>query len=81
MILTPSAMRYIGGIYEQAIDRGLNVEAIRLELASRGIARSPAMVKHELDNVFSFHGYADSHQPAPAPSVQAFDLAIDRGRA
>lgn len=60
-----AASRYLAGLYEQAIDRGLNVEALRLHLASRGIARSPAMIRHELDHVFEFAGYADSH-PAPA---------------
>lgn len=70
------ALRYIGGIYEKTVVRGPHVEGIRLHLASRGIARNPAMVRHELDNVFRFCEYADSH-PAPvalslAQIVQSF---------
>lgn len=76
-----AAHRYINGLYESCVDRGLHLDAIRAELASRGIARSRAQIRHDLDAVYSFHGYADSHQPDPAQCVQAFDLAIDRGRA
>jgi hypothetical protein len=63
--MTPAAFRYIGTLYESCIDRGLDLTAIRHHLASHGIARAPAQVKHDLDNVFSFAGYSDS-PPAPA---------------
>lgn len=46
------------------VDRGLHLEAIRLELASRGIARSRAQVRHDLDHVFPVEGYSANH-PAP----------------
>lgn len=77
--MTP-ASRYIARLYEQAVDRGLDVEAIRVHLASHGILRSPAMVQDDLDHTYGFHGYADSHQPAPASTVQEWDKAIDQGR-
>ena len=75
-----AASKYLARLYETAIDAGLDTEAIRLYLASRGIARSPAMVRDDLDNVYSFHGYYASHQPASTPCVYAFDRAIDQGR-
>lgn len=66
--------RYINGLYESCVDRGLHLEAIRLELASRGIARSRAQVAHDLDHTYGFSGYAACH---PAP--EALSLAqIDR---
>ena len=71
-----AASKYLARLYETAVDSGLDVGAIRLHLASHGVARSPAMVRHELDNVFSFCGYADSH-PAPVEVSQAeFDRQI-----
>lgn len=75
-----AASRYIASLYESAIDRGLDTEAIRLYLAARGVLRSPAMVVHDLDHVYSFHHYAATHAPTQALSVQAFDKAIDQGR-
>lgn len=77
--MTP-ASRYIARLYESAVDRGLDVDAIRVYLLSRGVARSPAMVAYDLDHVFAFHGYAASHSPAPARTVQEHDRAIDQGR-
>lgn len=77
--MTP-AFRYIASLYEAAVDRGLDVDAIRKHLASRGVLRSPAMLRDDLDNVYSFHGYWVSHQPVSTPTVYAFDRAIDQGR-
>jgi hypothetical protein len=77
--MTP-ASRYIARLCEHAVDRGLDVDAIRKHLASRGVARSPAMVRNDLDNVYSFHGYAASHPPSPARTVKEWDRAIDQGR-
>jgi hypothetical protein len=74
--MTPATFRYIGAIYESCIDRGLDLAAIRHHLASHGIARTPAQVAHDLDNVFSFAGYSASHQPAPAESVQEWDAKV-----
>lgn len=56
-----AAQRHIARLYESTINRGLNVEDIRYQLAAMGIARSPAMVRHGLDNMFCFAGYAASH--------------------
>lgn len=53
--------RYINGIYESMVHRGLHLEAIRLELASRGIARSRAQVRHDVDHLFPFEGYSANH--------------------
>jgi hypothetical protein len=72
--------KYLARLYEHAVDLSLDTEAIRLYLASRGVARSPAMVQDDLVNVYAFHGYHVSHQPLPAQSVRAFDKAIEQGR-
>ena len=70
--------RYIAGLYERCVDAGLDVEATRLYLASRGVLRTPAQVDHDLEHVYSFAGYADSH-PAPAKiSLLAVDREIER---
>jgi hypothetical protein len=69
-----AAQRYLARLYENFVDANLDVEAIRLRLAARGIPRTPAMVRDDLDNVFAFHGYAASH---PAPAVLTL-AQIDR---
>jgi hypothetical protein len=76
-----AAERYINRLYEQAVDRQLDLAQIRSHLAARGVVRSAFQVVDDLDNVYAFHGYAASHQPAPAQCVQAFDKGIDQGRA
>jgi hypothetical protein len=60
-----AASRYIAGLFEAAVDRQLDLEQIRLFLASKGVARTPAQVSHDLDRVYCFHGYTGRH-PAPA---------------
>ena len=75
--MTKASFNYIASIYEAAVDNGLDVHAIRLLLAERGIRRTPAQVVHDLDTVFEFTAYADSH-PAPArQTVKQFDASID----
>jgi hypothetical protein len=61
-----AASKYLARLYENAVDRGLDLTAIRHYLASHGIARTPAQVEHDLDTVFSFEGYTTNH---PAPEV------------
>lgn len=73
-----AASRYIAGLYESAVDRGLHLEAIRLELASRGIPRSAAQVRHDLDSVYCFHGYSDTHPPAEVIPASQWDAQIGR---
>lgn len=70
MELTP-AQRYIASLYEGAVDLGLDVEAIRVRLAARGVLKTPAQVRYDLDHVFGFWGYAESH-PAPARPSQVY---------
>ena len=64
-----AAARYIASVYESCIDRSLNLAQIGQELAQRGIRRTPYQLRHDLDHVYGFLGYADSH-PAPAPLTQ-----------
>lgn len=75
-----AASKYLARLYELAVDRGLDTEAIRLHLLSRGVARSPAQVAYDLNHVFCFTGYAASHPPVPARTVKEWDRAIDQGR-
>jgi hypothetical protein len=75
-----AAERYIAGLYEHAVDRGLDVPAIRTYLDARGLRRSVHQVEQELEVTYGFVGYAASHAPAPARTVEEWDRAIDQGR-
>lgn len=75
--MTP-AERYVATRYEEAVDAGLNVEAVRLYLLSKGIPRTSAQVRHELDEVYGFHQYAEQH-PAPAQRTYA-EIDAELGR-
>ncbi len=70
--------KYLARLYENFVDASLDVEAVRLYLATRGIPRTPAMVRDDLDNVFSFHGYAASHQPAPVITFAEIDRQLGK---
>lgn len=75
--MTTASFNYIAAQYEGAVDMGLDVQAIRLRLAEHGIRRTPAQVLHDLDYVYAFTGYADSHQPLPALTMAESDTIID----
>jgi hypothetical protein len=79
MTLTP-AQKYIAQIYENAVDLGLDVEAMRRYLLERGVKRTPLQVEDELERLYGFHGYAASHRPTPVMSVREWDKAVERGR-
>lgn len=71
-----AAARYIASIYEYCIDRELNLAQISQELAQRGIRRTPYQLRHDLDTVFCFARYSDTH-PAPAqPTQKQIDAEI-----
>lgn len=73
-----AAQRYISRLYEDCVDRSLDVEAIRVHLAARGLLKTPAQVRYDLDHVYSFSGYAEGH-PAPAKvTLRAADNEIER---
>lgn len=74
--MTP-AVRYVASRYEEAVDLGLDVGAVRRYLLAHGIKHTPAQVVHQLDNVFCFTGYAASH-PAPLVDVRAYDRTTAR---
>lgn len=70
--MTP-AEKFTATKYEEAVDLGLDVEAIRQFLLAHSIKRTPAQVTHDLDETYGFYQYASSH-PAPPPlDVEAFD--------
>lgn len=72
-----TAQKYIARRYEEAVDLGLDVEAVRRYLLAHGIKHTPAQVVHQLDNVLCFAGYAASH-PAPLVDVKAYDRTTAR---
>jgi hypothetical protein len=63
--LSPVGFAYLGDIYEEAVDAGLNLIEIQAHLSKRGIHKGLLAIRYDLDHVFSFAGYAASH-PAPA---------------
>lgn len=75
--MTP-AENFIATKYEEAVDQQLDVEALRLYLLSHGIKRTPAQVVWELEEVFSFTGYASRNPAPPKPDMAKLDALIDR---
>jgi hypothetical protein len=73
-----AASRYLARLYESAVDSGLDLGAIRLYLASRGIARSPGQLLYDLDHNYAFHGYAASHPAPTALSLAQIDRQFER---
>lgn len=78
MQITTAGHAYLATQYEQAIDAGMDVEAIRRHLKHLGIVRSPAQLRHDLDVTYAFAGYWASHPAPPPPDIAAADLAIQR---
>lgn len=66
--LSPVGFAYMGDIYEEAVDAGLNLIEIQAHLSKRGIHKGLMAIRYDLDHVFSFAGYAASH---PAPAYQS----------
>jgi hypothetical protein len=78
MQITKSGHAYLATQYEQAVDAGMDVEAIRRHLHHLGIIRSPAQLRHDLDHTYAFAGYWSSHPAPPPPDVVVLDKAIDQ---
>ncbi|MBB6135985.1 hypothetical protein HD842_004162 [Massilia aurea] len=77
--LSPVGFAYLGDVYEQAVDAGLNLTEIQAHLSKRGIHKGLMAIRYDLDHVFSFSGYAASH-PAPAYQTLAEIDAVLRQR-
>lgn len=76
--LSPVGFAYMGDIYEEAVDAGLNLIEIQAHLSKRGIHKGLMAIRYDLDHVFSFAGYAASH-PAPAYMTLAeIDAVLQR---
>lgn len=75
--LTPAGFTYLARLYEQAIDKGLNVGEIHGYLTRKGISITRAEVAHQLEHVFSFTGYAKAN-PAQRPISYAEADALMR---
>lgn len=74
--LTPAGFRFLGGLYEQAVDKGLNVAEIQDYLRMKGINKPLITIKYELDELFCFHGYAAAHPAPPALTLGQIDAQL-----
>jgi hypothetical protein len=77
MILTAS-QKYLAGLYESAVDADMDTDQIRRYLLSKGIVRTPGTVAWELEHLFGFVGYAESHPAPTIVSTEAWDKAAGR---
>lgn len=73
MTLTKAAHDYIARLYELFIDKGLNLEEIRLALAQHGIKRNLYQIEFDLDHRYSFAGYAAKHPAPPRLTLAQLD--------
>jgi hypothetical protein len=78
MTLT-GAQRYVAGLYEEAVDLDLDVEEVRRYLLERGVVKTPGQVAYDLEHVYGFYQYVETHPAKPLMSLWEFDKAIDRG--
>lgn len=77
-IMLTTAQKYIATRYEEAVDLGLDLDAVRAYLMAHGIRHTPAQVVFDLDETYGFYGYTASH-PAPANmSTEVMDRNIDQ---
>jgi hypothetical protein len=74
--LTPAGFAYLGGLYEAAVDRGLNLVEVQAYLGSKGVHRAMLQIKHELTHVFQFPGYVEAHPAPPMQSAAEFDRQL-----
>lgn len=72
--MTPAAHRYLAGLYEVFVDKGLDLEEIRLALLTHGIKRNLYQVEFDLTERYCFHNYAATHQPTPLPRLTLAEL-------
>jgi hypothetical protein len=75
MTLT-TAQKYVGLLYERCVDQGLDVDEVRRYLLEHGVVRTPGQVAYELEHVYEFHGYVDTHPAKSRMSVRDWDRAI-----
>ena len=76
MTLT-AAQRYVARLYEEAVDADLDVDEVRRYLLERGVVRTPGQVAYELEHIYCFAGYVDSHPAIPMMSVRDYDRPIN----
>lgn len=74
--LTPAGFTYLAKLYEQAIDQKLDVGQIHSYLIRKGVAVTRSEVVHQLDHVFSYHGYAAANPAKPAMTYEEFDAQM-----
>jgi hypothetical protein len=74
--LTPAGFKYLGALYEAAVDRGLNVVEVQAYLGSKGVHRPMIQIRHDLNHVFAFAGYVDSHPAPPILTATQYDKQL-----
>jgi hypothetical protein len=79
MTLT-AAQKFLASLYEEAVDRGLDVDEMRKYLLYRGVKRAPLQLQSELENVCGFYGYLAAHPPKPIMSAAEWDRTVYRLR-
>lgn len=67
--LAEAAFIHVGAIYEDAIDAGMHLGEVQQHLGKHGIHKPMLAIKNELNNLYCFYGYADSH---PEPRVMSY---------
>lgn len=79
-VMLTASQKFLASLYEQAVDQGLDVDAMRKYLLERGVKRTPLQLEDELENVYGFYGYPASHPPKPVMSVAEYDRTVYRLR-
>lgn len=74
-----TSQKYVGMLYERCVDQRLDVDEVRKYLLEHGVVRTPGQVAFELEHVYEFFGYVETHPAKPWMSVRDWDKAIDKG--
>ncbi|MFC3471997.1 hypothetical protein ACFOHT_19425 [Massilia oculi] len=76
--LTQSAFNYVGAIYEEAIDAGMHLGDVQHHLSRNGIHKSLLAIKIELNDLYCFHRYAETHPAPPTQTYEQIDTQLAR---
>lgn len=71
-----TAQKYVGLLYERAVDQGLDIDEVRRYLLEHGVLRTPGQVAYELQHVYEFHQYVETHPAKPTMDARTFDRAV-----
>jgi len=74
--LSEAVFLHVGEIYEQAVDAGMHLGDVQRHLGSRGIHKPMLAIKNDLNNLYCFYNYADTHPAPPLISYAEADAAL-----